>query len=258
MTAYFMPACARLPRPGPRVVEVGVELVEVLLVVRVGHPLVLLHPLVARRQRVEAPVDEHAEARVGPPLQARLLLRRRFGGQLGRRLPGGGEAGDGSRRGALRTSAVCASGSSVARIITGARLLAWGAEGLSAGGDGASGRCDGSVKGSIRKVTPIWHNCRGAGRFVPVRAPRMRRPRSCSRRAYEESCPPRSPCSRLGGLPPRVRRELAVEPQQFVLGHHDDDRPRQPRAWVPATTPARTASAATRSRSPARPIRPTA
>ena len=74
----------RLPRPLARVVQVRVEQVEVLLVLGVGHPLVLLDPLVAGGLRVEAPVNEHPEPRVGPPGQARLLLGRRFGRQLRR------------------------------------------------------------------------------------------------------------------------------------------------------------------------------
>jgi hypothetical protein len=52
------------PRPGDRVVQVGLEVVEVRLVVLGGQPLVVLDPLVPRGQCVQAEVDEHAESPV--------------------------------------------------------------------------------------------------------------------------------------------------------------------------------------------------
>ena len=61
---------ARLPRlPGPlaRIVQVRVEPLEVLLVVGGGNLFLLLDPLVPGRQRVQAPVNEQAEAVVSEP-----------------------------------------------------------------------------------------------------------------------------------------------------------------------------------------------
>ena len=58
---------AGLLGPDARVVEVGVEVVEVLLVVFVADVLLVAHPLVAGGERVEAPVDEQAEAVVEEP-----------------------------------------------------------------------------------------------------------------------------------------------------------------------------------------------
>src|SRR6185312_7432714 len=48
-------------RPDSRVVEVGIEVVEVALIVLVGELLPILDPFVARRQRVETPMDEQPE-----------------------------------------------------------------------------------------------------------------------------------------------------------------------------------------------------
>jgi hypothetical protein len=53
--------------PLPRVIQVRVEVVEVPLVLGVGHPLVVPHPLVPARQRVQAPVHEQPEPAVPEP-----------------------------------------------------------------------------------------------------------------------------------------------------------------------------------------------
>ena len=64
--------------PLVRVVEVGVEVIEVRLVVLVGDLLALFHPLVARRHRVDAPVSEQAEPIMNEPLGlARRICRLR-------------------------------------------------------------------------------------------------------------------------------------------------------------------------------------
>jgi len=54
-------------RPNGRIVEVGVKVIEVLLVVLVGDSLVVLDPLVAGGDGVDSPVDEQPEAIVGKP-----------------------------------------------------------------------------------------------------------------------------------------------------------------------------------------------
>ena len=77
---------AGLPgHPGPflRVEEVGVEMVEVLLVVLVGQAFLVLDPFVPGRHGIESPVDEHAEAGVRPPLHALEFLLPGLGGGEG-------------------------------------------------------------------------------------------------------------------------------------------------------------------------------
>ena len=58
---------ARGTRPSHRIVEIGVEVVEVRLVVCVADFLVFLNPFVARGQRVNSPVNEKAETVMCPP-----------------------------------------------------------------------------------------------------------------------------------------------------------------------------------------------
>src|SRR5262245_43632230 len=58
---------ARCGGPSARVVEVGVEVVEVALVCSVVDALAALDPFVARWQRIQPPVDEHPEPIVGEP-----------------------------------------------------------------------------------------------------------------------------------------------------------------------------------------------
>src|ERR1700684_1051443 len=55
---------------GARVVEVGVEVLEVALVGGVVQALALLHPLVASGDGVQPPVNEQAEPRLAPPPRA--------------------------------------------------------------------------------------------------------------------------------------------------------------------------------------------
>lgn len=77
----FHPCLTGPARPFLRVVEVGIEVLEVLLVARVVDFLAVLHPLVPGRERVDAPMDEHAEPVV---LEPRLLLvgQKQFGRNL--------------------------------------------------------------------------------------------------------------------------------------------------------------------------------
>ena len=66
-------AHARLPgQPGPsaRVIQVGIEVLEVALVGRIVQALTLLHPLVAAGDGIEPPVNEQAEPCLAHPLQA--------------------------------------------------------------------------------------------------------------------------------------------------------------------------------------------
>src|SRR5690606_20080879 len=56
------------PRPGAGVVILGVELLEIDAIVGVGEFLAVLHPLMPRRQTVEPPMDEHAEAGFDKPV----------------------------------------------------------------------------------------------------------------------------------------------------------------------------------------------
>ena len=74
----------RLGGPGPLfgVVKIGIEALEVAGIGLVGHALAALDPFVAGGQGVEPPVDEHAEAGLGPPLHPGFLLGRGLG--LGR------------------------------------------------------------------------------------------------------------------------------------------------------------------------------
>ncbi len=61
-------------RLGPRVgvIQVGVEVVEILLVVLVADLLAILHPLVPRREGVDTPVDEQPEAIMREPCRIAL------------------------------------------------------------------------------------------------------------------------------------------------------------------------------------------
>ena len=59
-------------RPLARRVEVGVEMVEIFPVGGGGDLLAVLQPFVPGAQRVEAPMDEQAEAGVGEPRLLRL------------------------------------------------------------------------------------------------------------------------------------------------------------------------------------------
>ncbi len=62
-------------RPFAGLEEVGVEEVEVDLVVFVGDLLIVADPLVPRRHGVESPVDEHAKTVVGEPAGIPLELQ---------------------------------------------------------------------------------------------------------------------------------------------------------------------------------------
>ena len=53
--------------PELRVIQVGVKVLEVLLVFLVGDLLDVLDPFMPRGEGISAPVDEHAEAVVGEP-----------------------------------------------------------------------------------------------------------------------------------------------------------------------------------------------
>src|SRR5205085_1515713 len=53
--------------PCNRVVQVGVEVIDVPLVVLVADALAVLHPLMPGGQRIDAPVDEQPEAVVDKP-----------------------------------------------------------------------------------------------------------------------------------------------------------------------------------------------
>jgi len=70
----------RFRHPGPlaRVEKVGIKVVKIFLVLLIGQALVIFHPFVARRKSVEAKVNEHSKAGVGPPFEARSLLRVSF------------------------------------------------------------------------------------------------------------------------------------------------------------------------------------
>jgi hypothetical protein len=65
-----------VPHPGVRgeagplrgVEQVRLEVLEVLLILGVGRPLPVPHPLVAGRRRVQPPVDEHPEASLPHPV----------------------------------------------------------------------------------------------------------------------------------------------------------------------------------------------
>ena len=77
---YFMPGCLRPAWPTRAPARgFGLPGVGQLLVLRDGDALAVHHPLVAAELRVEAPVDEHAEARLVPPAHA---LRPRGGDLL--------------------------------------------------------------------------------------------------------------------------------------------------------------------------------
>ena len=54
-------------RPEFRVIQVGIEVLEVSVIDLVGNLLALLDPLMAGWQGVDSPVDEQAEAVVGEP-----------------------------------------------------------------------------------------------------------------------------------------------------------------------------------------------
>jgi hypothetical protein len=54
-------------RPGTRVVQVRLEAVEVPAVLGVGHSFAVPHPLVACREGIQPPVDEHPEASLAHP-----------------------------------------------------------------------------------------------------------------------------------------------------------------------------------------------
>ncbi len=86
----FHPGLFRVPRPFLRVVQVGVEEVEIFLILFVRYALVVSDPFVTGGERVEAPVDEHAEPRLGPPLHPRLTLL--FGFRTGRPARADGES----------------------------------------------------------------------------------------------------------------------------------------------------------------------
>ena len=61
------PRSLGLTRPFLRVVEVGIEVLEVLLVLLLGGALKILHPLMARGKRIESPMDEHTETVMSEP-----------------------------------------------------------------------------------------------------------------------------------------------------------------------------------------------
>ena len=61
------PRVLRLLRPGRRVVEIRVKVVEIFLIILVSNQLAVLDPLVARRQGVDAPVDKESKTVVGKP-----------------------------------------------------------------------------------------------------------------------------------------------------------------------------------------------
>src|SRR6266568_446471 len=58
-------------RPSGGVEEIGIEVIEIPLVVLIGQLLSALDPLVAGRQRVQAPVEEEPQTCFGPPGGAR-------------------------------------------------------------------------------------------------------------------------------------------------------------------------------------------
>ena len=73
------PGVPRRLRPELRIVEIGIEVLEILRVVDFrGDPFVVLQPFVACAEGVEAPVDEHAEPVMGEPACV-ARRRRRFG-----------------------------------------------------------------------------------------------------------------------------------------------------------------------------------
>src|SRR5262249_48637637 len=54
---------------------VGIEFIEILLVFLVCHVLIVLDPFMPRRERIGAPMDEHAETGIRPPKHSLLFLR---------------------------------------------------------------------------------------------------------------------------------------------------------------------------------------
>ena len=63
--------------------EIGVEIIEILLILFVGQPFMVLHPFVTGRQGIETPVNEHSETGISPPLHTLHLLSISFLGKLG-------------------------------------------------------------------------------------------------------------------------------------------------------------------------------
>ena len=63
----FHAGCLGLARPFAGVVQIGIKVLEVLVVMFLGNAFAHLDPLVARRHGVQAPVDEHAESVVAEP-----------------------------------------------------------------------------------------------------------------------------------------------------------------------------------------------
>src|SRR5690606_13624701 len=63
--AHTRGLCLAGPLTG--VVEVGIEVLEIEVVMRLGYHLAHLNPLVAGGHRVQPPVDEHAEPVSGEP-----------------------------------------------------------------------------------------------------------------------------------------------------------------------------------------------
>src|SRR5882757_7691727 len=69
----FHAGTARRPCPSRRVEQIGIEVVEIRLVLLVGQPFMVFHPLMPRRQRVKPPMNEQTETSV-PKLGDRLPL----------------------------------------------------------------------------------------------------------------------------------------------------------------------------------------
>src|SRR4030043_1404867 len=70
----FHPGGLGQARPLLGIVEVGIEVIEILLIVLFCDGLVLLDPYVPGREGIKAPVDEHAEPGISPPLYPGLAL----------------------------------------------------------------------------------------------------------------------------------------------------------------------------------------
>ena len=96
----LLPGAFGEPRPLPGDVRLRVEALGELHVLGKRNRLLLQHPLAAAQHAVQAPVNEHAELSLMPPLHAAFAVRiagqrpRLGGGGLGRGI-GGGRAGKG-------------------------------------------------------------------------------------------------------------------------------------------------------------------
>ncbi len=66
------------PGPIPGIVEVGIEDFEIFPVFLRGDLFPVLNPLVAGRQGIKSPVDEHSETGIGPPFHPFGFLWFRF------------------------------------------------------------------------------------------------------------------------------------------------------------------------------------